>query len=402
MGCRDSHYLDVYFSRVNHFGSTTSERVQNYGERAFEKRLAESPHRVDLSVERGLFFSGIILSSKDEKEKKIMSLNVANDIPVVVGDIVNWKEKGIVEKWIIFSKERKVNESYQTFLMIRCNYYVKWIDIEGDLQGSWCYFVSSLDSKVKENFRTWNSLITPQANKYAEMIMPRREVEQGTTFIVENEGWHTVEFDISSVPGVMYLSLSEEKINTIYDDLENDIADTDRLAKYEIILPEKQQSFSVGDEIKIVYSMSKNGKPIDGECKITSLDKKKVKKVAGKLTAVAAGEVELLLQFEKNPDVQTKVQILVGKKSEKYYFIEGADTIKLDRFSAYHLAGTDIVSGGVEYSIQGEEKLASIASVEDGICVVHANANNKLGSVTLVAKYNQEEYLKNIKIVPLW
>lgn len=402
MDCRKSDYLDVYFSRINHFGSTTSERIQNSAERIFEKRLSESPHKVDLSVERGLYFSGIILPSKDKEEKKIMSLNVANDIPVIVGDIVNWKEKGQVEKWIIFSKERKVNESYQTFSIIRCNYYVKWIDAEGHLQGSWCYFTSSLDSKVKENFRTWNSLITPQANKYAEMIMPRHNFEQGTTFIVEDEGWHTVELDFSSVPGIMYVSLSEEKINTIYDDLENDIADIDRLAKYKIILPEKQQSFSIGDEIKIVYTMSKNGHPYEGDCNITSSNKKIAKKVNGKLTAIAAGEVELIIQFEKIPEVQAKTTIIVGKKTEKYYYLEGAETIKLDRMSVYHLTGTDLVSDNISYSLQNAEGLATISSQENGACVVRANASNKLGSFRLVASYEDKEYTKEIKVIPLW
>ena len=48
---------------------------------------------------------------------------------------------------------------------------MKWIDSEGHLNQSWGYFVSSLDSKIKANFRTWNSLITPQPNKYAEILM---------------------------------------------------------------------------------------------------------------------------------------------------------------------------------------------------------------------------------------
>jgi len=58
---------------------------------AFEKWMASSPCTVwNLSVERGLYFSGIIETSKDRDEKKLMELHVANDIPIVVGDILNW------------------------------------------------------------------------------------------------------------------------------------------------------------------------------------------------------------------------------------------------------------------------------------------------------------------------
>ena len=77
------NYLDAYFSRVNHFGETIAERIQNSGIVAFEKWMAQSPFTVvDLSVERGYYFSGIIETSKDREEKKLMYLYVANDIPI--------------------------------------------------------------------------------------------------------------------------------------------------------------------------------------------------------------------------------------------------------------------------------------------------------------------------------
>ena len=54
------NYLDVYFSRINHLGETTAERIKNGGIRSFEKWLAESPHTLrNLSVERGIYFDGI-------------------------------------------------------------------------------------------------------------------------------------------------------------------------------------------------------------------------------------------------------------------------------------------------------------------------------------------------------
>jgi hypothetical protein len=171
-------YLDVYFSRINHMGETTAERIRNGGIRSFEKWKAESPHTVrDLSVERGIYFDGIILTSKDKEYEKIMFLNVSNDIPLLIGDIMNWQlDDGSIEKWIIVQEEKKVNGTYRTFWIIRCNYLLKWVDGDGHVQQSWSYFVSSLDSKIKGNFRTWHSLITPQPNKYAEIIMPRPEL----------------------------------------------------------------------------------------------------------------------------------------------------------------------------------------------------------------------------------
>lgn len=67
--------------------------------------------------------------------------------------------------------------------------------------------------------------------------MPRYEIDRATNFIVEDESWSVIEYDHTSVPGVVYLSLTEGKINSIYDDLNNKVADTDRLAKYGILAP---------------------------------------------------------------------------------------------------------------------------------------------------------------------
>ena len=154
------NYLDVYFSRINHLGDTTAERIRNGGIRSFYKWMDESPHTIkNLSVERGLYFSGIILTSKDKEYEKIMFLNVANDTPIMIGDIMNWPlDDGSIEKWIVIQEETKVNGTYRTFWIVRCNYLMKWIDSNGHIQQSWSYFVSSLDSKIKGNFRTWNNL----------------------------------------------------------------------------------------------------------------------------------------------------------------------------------------------------------------------------------------------------
>jgi hypothetical protein len=77
------NYLEVYHSRVNHMGETVGERIRNGGIRSFERWLNESPFTIwNLSVERGLYFSGIIERHKDKEESKIMNLYVALDIPL--------------------------------------------------------------------------------------------------------------------------------------------------------------------------------------------------------------------------------------------------------------------------------------------------------------------------------
>ena len=398
-GHQPGDYLDAYFSRVFHRGESVAEVAKNTGERSFESWLASSIHTVkDLSVERGLYFSGIILTNKDKEHQKIMFLNVANDIPIVIGDIVNWG----TEKWIIFQKEKKVCETYQTFLILQCNYLLKWIDSNGHLQQSWGHFTSSLDSKVKENFRTWNSLITPQPNKYAEIIMPRHNIARDTSFIVEEEAWSMVEYDHSSVPGVIYLSLTEEKLNSIYDDTINNIADTDRLAKYEVIAGKEKQIFTVGSPIIPTFTIVKNGKPIEVDYKFIPENKKIAKFVNGTLTAIKEGETSLIVQLVEYPEIYTRLEIIVGKENNFSAYIEGSDSIRLGREFSYKLVGTSEINENVSFTLKETNLAFIIDSGENNLCRIKANDKNKLGSVELIAEYQGIEYIKTISIIPLW
>ena len=398
-GHQPGDYLDAYFSRVFHRGESVAEVAKNTGERSFESWLANSIHTVkDLSVERGLYFSGIILTNKDKEHQKIMFLNVANDIPIVIGDIVKWG----AEKWIIFQKEKKVCETYQTFLILQCNYLLKWIDSNGHLQQSWGHFTSSLDSKVKENFRTWNSLITPQPNKYAEIIMPRHNIDRDTSFIVEEEAWSMVEYDHSSVPGVIYLSLTEEKLNSIYDDTINNIADTDRLAKYEVITGKEKQIFTVGSPIVPTFTIVKNGKPVEVDYKLIPENKKIAKFVNGTLTAIKEGETSLIVQLVEYPEIYTRLEIIVGKENNFSAYIEGSDSIRLGREFSYKLVGTSEINENVSFTLKETNLAFIIDSGENNLCRIKANDKNKLGSVELIAEYQGIEYTKTISIIPLW
>ena len=398
------NYLDVYFSRINHLGETTAERIRGAGVRSFEKWLAESPHTVrNLSVERGYYFDGIILTSKDKEYEKIMFLEVANDILIKVGDIMNWTlDDGTVEKWLLIQEEKKVNGTFKSFWIVRCNYLMRWIDSEGHLKQSWGYFVSSLDSKIKGNFRTWNDLITPQPNKYAELLLPRYSIDRATNFIVEEESWTVVEYDHTSVPGVVYLSLTESKINSIYDDVKHQIADLDKLAKYKIDIPAHVQTFAVGTEIKINFTLMKNDIVSDEEIEFVSNNKNIAKLIDGKLMAIAEGQVEIILQLKDHPEIKTSLMINVVNGATGFSaYIEGNNTIKLDRIAEYHLKATEELIGEITFSLDTNE-YASIIKIEGNKCVVRANAKNKLGSCILQATHNGIIYTKEISIIPLW
>ena len=409
------NYLDVYFSRVNHFGETQAERIKNSGIVAFEKWMAQSPFTViDLSVERGLYFSGIIQTNKDKEEKKIMYLYVANDIPIVVGDILTWRQdNGAIEKWLLLQKEHKVHEQYQTFQIIKCNYDLKWIDADGYLHKSWAYAVSSVDSKVKGNFRMWHSLISPQPNKFAEIIMPRPELKgtdvdelmRGINFIIENEGWVVIECDWTSVEGIVYMSLTESKVNYQYDDRDIDVADTDRYK-----FPELPTLYKVGDAIVPQFEADTLN-----QWEITLIKPDGCDFINDQFIATGAGQCIITMQLKNRPAVTKEVEITINPLEQEFVaYIDGPDQLRLDRQGVYTLKGNfPITSTDVVIVIQedpaAKKKPSDYATIKQDvdkegnrIFVLHANAQNKLGKLVLVATYNNVEYTKTVEIVPLW
>lgn len=233
------------------------------------------------------------------------------------------------------------------------------------------------------------------------MIIPRKEIERATSFIVEDESWYVVEYDHTSVPGIMYLSLTEEKVNYIYDDLENNIADTDKLANYQVSLPEEIQNFNIGDEIKPIFTITKDGYPIEVEVNYIPKDKKIAKIINGKLTALKEGETTITIQLKDYPEIHQEIKINVGKKPEFNAYLKGDAIIKLDRSAIYEFIANVSITDNITYSLS-DESLAFIINTDNNQCVVRANAKNKLGKVILTATYNGVEYTKEIKIAPLW
>lgn len=399
------NYRDVYFSRINHLGETTAEVIRNSGIRSFERWMAQSPFTIkDLSVERGFYFSGIIEEKKDEKQLKTLYLHVANDIPIKVGDIMNWRaDDGSIEKWILLQEERKVNGTYRTFWIIRCNYLVKWIDNTGRLKKSWAYVVSSQDDKIKGNFRTWHNLITPQPNKYAEIVMPKVEIDRGTNFIIEDEGWKLVELDWTSVPGIIYLSLTESKINYQYDDIDVDIADTDKLQ-----FPALAPVYSVGDVLDPDF-----GEFTFNEWEVELIPQEGAEYLElrdDKWVAIAPGNVTIIMQLRNRKAVQKRFELAIKELDSDFMaYISGADTIRLDRESAYELVSEGNVYNA-EYSLTEEsQQLAILKKLPEeqsqsttSKIIIRANDKNKLGDIILIARYGNKEYRKTIKIVPLW
>ena len=113
-------------------------------------------------------FDGVILTHKQNELETSLKLLTDTCVELNAGDIIEWDNSN----WLIWYKTISSYQPYDKFEIIKCNHEINWIDEDGNICSSLCHIIGSQESKIKENFRLWNELITPQPNKFIEIIMP--------------------------------------------------------------------------------------------------------------------------------------------------------------------------------------------------------------------------------------
>lgn len=233
--------------------------------------------------------------------------------------------------------------------------------------------------------------------------MPRYPIDRATNFIVEEESWTVVEYDHTSVPGIIYLSLTENKINSIYDDVENNIADLDKLADYVLSVPTSIQTFKINEPIVPNFTLMKDGKICNEEIGYKTSDKRKARFIDDVFMAVGIGSVDIIIYLVKYPNISKTLTINIIEEEQQQFsaYINGNDFIRLDRKESYNLIGTSDINDVVNFTLEKTD-LATIKIDSSNQCTIIANAKNKLGTIKLVAEYNGDHYEKEITIRPLW
>ena len=384
-------YIDVYKKRVEHLGTNPQRRAMNSGILEFNRSLYYNEH-----TQRGIYkddnsitFDGIILTNKEDDNKSTQILLTKLDVPLKPGDIIIWNK----ERWLIYQYTTSSYQPYQKFFIVRCNYEIKWVDEVGKLNQSWCYLLSSKDSKIKDNFRTWNEVITPQPNKYIQLILPHVIMPINTEIIVLDEAWYLVDYDQNSVPGIVFMSFTETNVNELRDDIENKIANVDRIATWKIIAAQEQYVLP-HSEISLNYQVQKNGITIDEKPAI-SLTGNLVEQ-DGKIFALEEGEGEITFSTHEQTFIQ---QIHISSDiKESPMCLFGDDKVRVSMEANYELQGADQI---VSFSVSNNA-LATIKQTSQNTCVLITNSKNQLGDVDLIAVCGDKTYKKTIKIVPIW
>ena len=402
-------YYKVFQERCYNRGLTFKQTVQSQVATNFDRFLKSSPNAIDVRVNnQGELIKVATLSDKegDTLDKRFFLCHKKDHIRV--GDFLYWG-KSI---WLVFQKIKDTINAYDKFECIECRHKVKWINSSGVLKETPCYLVAQTDEKIKYNFRTWNNMITPQPNKYMEIITARNDVQLGQKFLVNETAWSVVESDYISVKDILYLSLTEDKKDLYVDDIENNIANIVDLNKFELVVQENDITLSVNDTYQLNGKVYLNGVLYSEELIMQILEGREHVEIDEdmKLTAKSAGTAVVRVHLEDHSDVFQDVTIVISESAQEpvvTYELRGDSSIKWGRSKVYQFIK---ITNGVDelmtctFKVEDNNGLLLNAKPEltASSIVLMANEENKVGTVKLTAVYEGMELEKEIEIISLW
>ena len=398
-----ANYTDIYWYRVTKYGENHKEREYNYSVRNFEKYLNEHPSSVDVIVDSTHTRASIISNKQDQYKLTKQILTSINTI-INPGSIVEWNDG----HWIVYQKEVNPNQAYNSCYMVECNKKLKWIDEYGVEQEEWAYIFSSKDSIVKQNFRTWNRLITPQPNQWLEMLVPaKKTIKMDQKFIIDGRAWFVDEYDATSSKGVTYYSLTEDKIDRMDDNIENGLANANKLDCYKIAI---QDEISCGlTDNYIISPIVYNDGVIDIQPLGYIIEDRDIASLMllnnnATIVPISKGQTTLKIYLINQPKVFKSIVINITDMTEQSAVLIGDDSIKTTDFaiySVYRISDSKIIDPIISFSIS-DSNLASGILLDDGTLKIIANEDNKLGVVTVIINTSSNTYTKKISIRSLW
>jgi len=409
------NYYDIFKQRLSADGTTYKEQIEKLAQRNFDRYLAETPTAIDILYEGEQYKVAIVENKQDESRlSKQMLTSLDNSFPI--GGLIYWEYFKPIDCpenfWIVWKKQQNSIQDHNLYYISRCNHKLKWIDGDGVRHEQYIYEFSSKENMIRATFKSRvQEIIASEPNKFMEIIMPfTTNIKREQRFIVDGEAWYVIEFDSSSVEGITYITLGEDK-----KDLQQDLliaqGDNEDLAnyanenkKYILVLKdnpivEKNTSYI----IKPYYY--EEGNLIENSIFNFYVNNEFIS--SGKFLEQTYDENSIIeIKFKNNENIKTIVNLQVSDEPQttKIYSIIGDSSIKWGKTAIYTVDleqdGIIISPENIVYTINNEI-LASLEQ-EDNIAYITANNKRKTGKIILTASGNDFSIEKEVSIVSLW
>ena len=400
-------YYKVFQDRCSNYGRSFKSLVQSQAAVDFKRFLISSPDSIDVIVNNiGNPIRVATILSKEKNDTIVRRFFLTDkEENLKIGDFLYWEDT----IWILLKKEKDTINAYDKFEGLECRHNIKWIDKFGVLKESPCYLVAQTDEKVKANFRTWNNMITPQPNKYLEIITSRQNIELAKRFLIDETAWSVVESDYISVKGVLYLSLTEDKRDLYQDDIEENIADVVDLNKFQLVVENKEINLGIDEEYLLSGKIYLNGNLYSNNIIVEILEGEEFISIDDelKISGVSEGSTKIRISMEENNEISQEVIINVMETAPDTinYSLSGDERIKWGRTKVYQ--AIKVINGVSEpvkatFSIEDKNKVVKNYEINDTSITITANTDNKVGDFDIKCNTNGQELVKKVSVTSLW
>ena len=403
----NDYYL-VFQERSGNHGKTFKEVVQKQARHDFKYFLQSSPNAIKVTINskegKEIKVATILNKENETLVKRYFLCDIADQIDI--GDFLYWGDS----IWLMFRKERDTIEAYDKFEGIECRHKIQWVDSYGVLQNTPCYLVAQKDDQIKSNFRTWNNMITPQPNKYLEIITCRNNIQLGQKFLIDETAWYVVESDYISIKNILYLSLTEDKKDIYVDDVTDNIANIVDLNKFEMRIKDKEISLDIDKEYKIAGEVYLNGNKYSDKIIIEVIEGTDLITINDNftLTALSEGRVVLRICMEENNEIYQEMIINIVKNAPQNisYQLIGDESIKWGRTKV--IQAVKVVDGvsvaiAASFKVVDKEELLSSYEINSSSVTITADTKNKVGNFTIICTFEDGSTVeKTIRVTSLW
>ena len=414
-----SEYFKVFQQRLTSDGFSYKEQVQNLARKNFDNYIAETPTSIVVQYEGESYKVAIVENKQDEyRLSKQMLSSIYDYFPI--GSLINWQyynpQDAPENYWIVWRIQQNSIQDYNVSYISRCNHKLKWIDEHGVRHEQYVYEFSSKENMIRATFKSRvQEIIASEPNKFMEIIMPFTEdIKREQRFIVDGEAWYVIEFDSSSVDGITYITLGEDKKDLQQDLLINqgdyeDLANYDKEGqKYiEFIdnnpIIEENSSYLIQpfyiDNNNIIFNKEfdfyvNNKKIYTGENYIINCEQETIKvEVKLKENNLISHFIEIVPDNNLYNGINSKI---IGNNKIKWGKSCFYDIEYIYENNLYSYSGNEIIVNN------NDNKLVTIEYVEGGILIT-ANNKRKTGRIILEAIDMQGNPLRKIvEIISLW
>ena len=207
-------YGEIYNLRLNRWGETYQERVQNEREHLFDLLLAKSLYRIDFEWQGQIYPASFERYKQDETETlHYLLTQVSVNIPD--GTILQLPDKdGNVRPWMVWYLERIKASGYNRYIMLRMTHYITWRAMDKSEQSSWAYMYGQENNMLKDELRSRSRIDTlyNENLKASFFILPRNQYLKKDCYIIigdkpYQEYYRVTGYDIQSSPGVEYCTV---------------------------------------------------------------------------------------------------------------------------------------------------------------------------------------------------